>query len=217
MPTERFYRLSKEKADKIVFTSSTLVTNAIGNFIVGEDLQGLTIAELFAKLLGLSNEPGQEPGVPSEPKNLVESIVVNETPMYGISSDGALVEIPFKLVDANAVPSESGFYVIKDSEGTIIEAGYQELSAKNEDMYYMIALPSEIDFNTMVEVQTWDPYDQMWVKSELALTSDPNVVNSLLSEVGLDSSHIGTDNYTIWALEDACTGSIIRFTIKEEV
>jgi hypothetical protein len=131
--------------------------------------------------------------------------------------DGTLVENKFKLLEGTSKPIESGFYTIKDTEGTIIEAGYQDLSITNDELYYVIALPKNIDYNTMVEVQTWDPYDEIWLKSELALTADSDIISSICDEIGLDISSIDTTKYTIWALEDSCTGSIIRYTIKEVI
>lgn len=206
-----------EKADTILFTTAKFVKNPIGDFKADEDISGLSIAELFAKLLGLSSEIGtpDEPNTPDEPKNLIERIIADKTPMYSITQDGVLAITPFKLVEGNENPSESGFYTVKDNEGSIIEAGYQDLSIKNDEMYYIIALPKEIDYNTMIDLVTWDPVDSKWVSSELALTSEPTEVANLCDEAGVDISHIDTNVYTVWANGDICTGSILRYTIKE--
>ena len=206
------YALKSEvakKANEVLFTSSKLVTKAMGSFSVGDDVRGLTIAEIIAKLLGL--EAG------AEPEGIIEEIIAYEIPMYSISDSGMLFEVPFKLVDGTAAPVESGFYTITDNQGNIVEAGYQDLSAENDEMYYMIALPKEIDYNTMVEVESWDPDENLWSAAGLALTSDHDEVARLCDEAGVDISHIDTTKYTVWAQEDVCTGSIIRYRIVEEL
>ena len=91
------------------------------------------------------------------------------------------------------------------------------MSIDNDEMYYAIALPKEIDYNTMVDLYTWDPDEKIWVDSELALTSDPDEVARLCDEAGMDVSGIDTDIYTVWVLEDLCTGSIIRYKFKKEI
>jgi hypothetical protein len=177
---------------------------------VGESLKGLTIAELFAKLLGLVDTK------PEEPKGLIDTIIKNEIPMYSISNSGELTPITFKLIDASATPTESGFFVARDAEGKIVEAGYQDLSINHDEMYYMIALLKEIDYNTMVSLFTWDPDDKTWVDSDLELTNDPAFIAERCDEVGISvPNNIDSSKYTIWASEELCTGSIIRYIIKE--
>jgi hypothetical protein len=206
------YALKSEvakKANEVLFTSSKLVTKAMGSFSVGDDVRGLTIAEIIAKLLGL--EAG------AEPEGIIGRIMAYETPMYSIDDSGVLLEVPFKLVDGAAAPVESGFYTITDSQGNIVEAGYQDLSVENDAMYYMIAFPKEIDYNTMIEVESWDPVEKIWNAAGLALTSDPVEVARLCDEAGVDISHIDTTKYTVWVQENICTGSIIRYRIVEEL
>jgi hypothetical protein len=205
-----------DKVDKVPFTTAKYVTNPVGNFKAGDDVSSMTVAEIFAKLLGLSDEP-VEPDVPEEPDTLTETIIATELPMYSISAEGELVTVPFKLIDSTTEPTESGFYAVKDADGNIIEAGYQDLSVENDEMCYMIALPKEIDYNTMVDLYSWDPDDHVWVESELALTNDPDFVNALCSDLDVDISHIDTDIYTIWAVEELCTGSILRYKFKEDI
>lgn len=207
-------RLANEittKANNVPFTSAKFITKPFGNFTYGENISGLSVTEIFAKLLGLVNDDPNE----EEPTSLIDKIINDEIPMYSITNEGALVESPFKLIDGNTAPTESGFYTITDDQGNIIEAGYQDISIKNDEMYYVIAIPKEIDYNTMVELKTWDPDESVWVNSELALVSDSKTINSICDEAGIDISHIDTDRYTVWALEDICTGSIIRYSIKE--
>jgi hypothetical protein len=147
---------------------------------------------------------------------IVDTIIANEMPMYSISTTGELVETPFKLIDGDAAPTESGFYTITDDQGNVIEAGYQDLQVENDEVYYVIALPKEVDYNTMVEVESYDPDEKIWVDADIALTSDPNVVSVLCEEARIDITHIDTNKYTVWVQEDICTGSIIRYRIIEE-
>jgi hypothetical protein len=205
-------------AKKVPFTTDKFVTHAVGGFVVGDPVKGLTIAEIFAKLLGLSTEPinPDEPDTPEEFKSIAEKIYKTEQPMYSISATGDLALVPFTVVDYADSPTESGFYVVKDSDGNIIEAGYQDLQIDDENMLYIIALPKEIDYNTMIKTQTYDRDDKVWVDAQIDLISDPDIVASYCTEVGVDISHIDTEQYTVWVQEDLCTGSIIRYRIMEE-
>ena len=202
-----------EKADKVPFTTDKFVGKAIGGFAVGANVKGLTIAEILAKLLELTDGSGEEP---EEPTGIIETIIAKEIPMYSVDNAGALAETPFKLIDGTAAPVESGFYTKTDDQGNIIEAGYQDLQVENDEVYYVIALPKEVDYNTMVEVESYDPDEKIWVDADIALTSDPDVVSVLCEEAGIDITHIDTDKYTVWVQEDICTGSIIRYRIIEE-
>ena len=215
------------KANEVPFKTAKFVTHAIGDFVSGDNVIDLTLAQLFAKLLGLVDEPGEtpeepdepvEPDVPKEFDSVAEKIDATKLPMYSITEDGQLAPVSFKLVDKDAEPTESGFYAVKDAEGNIIQAGYQDVTINNDEMYYVIALPKEVDYDKVVTLYSWDPDDEVWVDSELrGLTSDPDVVAELCDEAGIDISHIDTDVYTVWALPDVCTGSILRYEFKEEL
>ena len=209
------------KADAIPFDTDKFVNKSIGKLTVGYNVKGLSIVEILAKLLELTDENPveipDEPDIPEEFASVAEKIEVTKLPMYSVTDSGEVVTVPFKLIDSTAEPTESGFYTVKDSEGSITEAGYQDISIDNDEMYYAIALPKEIDYNTMVDLYTWDPDEKVWVDSELALTSDPGEVARLCDESGIDVSGIDTDSYTVWVLEDLCTGSIIRYKFKKEV
>ena len=214
----------EDLAAEIPFTSDYFVTKPIGNFIAGDNVNGMTISEILAKLLGLTNhfEPAEpdKPGEPANPEdfdNIVEKIETMNIPMYSINSEGELITTSFRLIDSTAEPTESGFYAVKDTEGNIIEAGYQDITVENDEMCYMIALPKEIDYNEMIDLYSWDPDEKVWVSSELDLTNDPDFVNDLCSDLEVDISHINTDIYTVWVVEELCTGSILRYKFKDSV
>jgi hypothetical protein len=224
--TEVFTGALEEKADKVLFTTSKFVTNVIGSFTEYEDIKGRTIAELFAKLLGLSDEkPGtdepDEPEVPEEPDGVVETIVANEIPMYAVTANGEVAEVPYKLITydkatAQLAPTESGFYQIVDAEGNVTESGYQELQIKSDDTYYVIALPKEIDYHTMVTMQAYSDALGKWMDAaNFDFTNDPDRVASICSDAEVNVSMINTELYTVWAVEECPTGSKLRFIITE--
>lgn len=214
--TEIFNNALAVKANEVPFTSAKFITKPFGDFTYGENLKNLSIAEILAKLLGLvDNDPNVQ-----EPDSIVENIVENEIPMYSVTADGTLEEVPYKLLtftedEAAAKPSESGFYQIKDASGNVIESGYQELQADSGDVYYIIALPKAIDFNTIVDVQAYSIATNSWMPDDTVLTSDAFEVAALCEEAEIDISHIDTNIYTIWALDETPTGRMLRFTIKE--
>ena len=214
-----------QKADKVLYTSSKIVTKPIGNFEIGDDLKYLTLEVLFAKLLGLTDSTGEEPDTPETPDaptGIIEKIIKNELSMYTVTTDGSLSAIPYKLLTfteetAVAAANESGFYQIKDASGNILESGYQELQVNNDTVYYTIALPKELDYNTMVTIKVYNTKSNAWepIGEKFAMTSDPDTVASLCDEAGIDISHIDTNIYTVWSVDECPTGSILRFIIKE--
>lgn len=218
-----------KKADSILFKTDKFVTKAMGGFVVGESLKGISIAEILAKLLELSDSsenPDQggtdtNPDEPSVPTSVVETIIAKELPMYSVTNDGTLGEIPFKLItldETNAAQpaEESGFYQIVDASGNVVESGYQELQVTNDSIYYVIALPKSIDYETMVTIKGYNTIKSKWDNVEkIEFISDPAEVASLCADIDLDISHIDTTQYTILLQEDFPTGSKLRFIINE--
>ena len=208
------------KANDILFATDKFVNTSVGNFAVNENVNGYTIAQLFAKLLGLSDKT-LTPDEPEIPSDTIANIVTNKIPMYSVTADGMLAEIPYNhisLTEESAldVPTESGFYQIKDISGNVIESGYQELQADSDETYYVIALPKIVDYNTMVMLSVYDDNMSVWTDAEkFRFTCDPSEVAALCDEAGIDISHIDTNVYTVWALDDCPTGSKIRFIINE--
>ena len=142
------------KADDVPFVESMYVTNAIGLFQVGEDVKDLTVANLFAKLLRLSatSTNPDEPETPENPQGVVATIMANKLPMYAVTDAAEFVAIPYAyklMTESEAAEDNTSacFYQIKDADGNIIESGYQELQADSGDVYYIIALPKEVDYD----------------------------------------------------------------------
>jgi hypothetical protein len=82
--------------------------------------------------------------------------------MYSVKKDGTITADDFKLFtltseEATQAPTESGFYQIVDESNTVIESGYQELQIASDELYYVIALPKSVDYNSgMVKIQAYD-------------------------------------------------------------
>lgn len=214
-----------KKANDVPFTSAKFVGVPMGNFKLGDSLADMTIAEIFAKLLGLTDtDPTSpvEPDVPETPEEIVADIVKNKTPMYSVNSAGEIVELSYDDVTtyteetAAAKPEESGFYQITNDAGEVIESGYQEVSVENPNVPYIIALPVGVDFSTMVEVQTYDDLQSKWVENtSLSLSNNFDEISALCGQLGVNISHIDTTKYTLWAnLEAGPSGEIYRFIIK---
>lgn len=213
------------KADNIPFGVDKYVIIPMGSFVTGESVKDLTIAEIFAKLLGLSDVPPptepEEPEHPEEPSGIIETIIYNEIPMFAVTADGQVVEIPYKLLkmteaEATEAPVESGFFQVVDANGEQIKAGYQELQTDSENVYYVIALPKEIDYQTMITMELYNDALGQWMEAEnFKFTKEPAEVAALCDEAGLDISHIDGDIYTVWAVDECPTGNKLRFIINE--
>jgi hypothetical protein len=220
--------LSKDEAGTATtpFIEDKYVTNPIGDFKVGESVKGLSVAEIFAKLLGLTDTPietPEEPDVPPGSTGIVNTIINEELSMYVVTDENGVEAIPYQVItmseaEAAEMPTEAGFYQIKDASGNVIESGYQELQINNDEVYYVIALPKEIDYDSMVTVKAWNDLESCWtdtVSDKPALTCDVTEVSTLCDEAGIDISHINTDIYTVWAMEAMPDGSVYRFVINE--
>jgi hypothetical protein len=150
-------------------------------------------------------DPNYNPDQPEVPDSVVEEIISKELPMYSIDYDGNVTSKEFEIVtfnsreEANQAPTESCFYQVKDENGEIIESGYQDMQIVNDEMYYIVALPKSVDYNSnMVKMQAYDDEEQLWVEyTKLPLTSDPEIVASCCDEAGVDISHINQDLYTV--------------------
>lgn len=222
--TTAFNEALAAKADEVPFEANKFVTISVGNFVVGESVKGLTVAQILAKLLGLSDgavDP-DEPETPEVPQGIIETIIAGQLPMYQVNTEGQLEEVPYNYISLTSEqsvkePTSAGFYQILDSStGAAIESGYQQLSAYNEDIPYLIALPSEIDFNTHITVQKFDDgFTQQWVSETLDLTNDIEEIQAVFDEIGQTLPTV-PEGYTLWAdLGRGSDTSAYRFIITE--
>lgn len=212
-----------EKANKVPFKTDKTVATACGGFAAGDPLNGLTITQIFAKLFGL--ESNNDQGSPDTPKTAVDQIILEELPMYQITSGGQLEEVTYSYMamtaaEAAVAPTEAGFYQII-SDGTVIESGYQQFTCYENELFYMIAFPSIIKLNSaemQVSVKIWDNGAREWKNVTgfvEQLTSDMELIQSVCSECDL-TVPIVPEGYTLWANLDAVNnGEKYRFVIKE--
>jgi hypothetical protein len=216
-----------EFSAKIPFTTAKLVNNPIGTFKMGDDLVGMSITEILTKLLGLSDSTivdPDEPGTPTEPNSIVEKIIANKIPMYSVNLNGEVAEVAYDEVitytedAAKAQPKKAGFYQIIDEAGEVVESGYQELTADNPNVIYIIALPKDVDFSTMVTTQTYDTFESKWKNDSLEMSNDYNTISGICEALSIDISHIDLEKYTLWAdltSGQGPSGKIHRFIINE--
>ena len=228
IPSLEGYALKSEvdlKANNVLFTDDKYVTTAFGGFVNGESVKYLTIAQLLTKLLGLSDEaPSVDPDNPSESDGVVENIISNKLPMYSIGTAGGIDAAAFDEVityteaSINTKPNKSGFYQVVDESGVVTESGYQDLTVDNPNMLYIIALPKEIDFNTMVTVQVYDDLDSCWKSTHVEMSNDAEQLSGICAAFGIDLSNIDLEKYTLWAdltSGQGPSGKIYRFIINE--
>jgi len=210
LQTETFNTAIATKAEEVPFTADKFVTKPIGDFNVGDSVKGLTIAQIFAKLLGLSDEPSTEPDIPEQPgddatpEEIVDYLIATGATMYSQDEQGNLVETPFASIawtEAEAAAQMNGIstiYTITDESGDIVESGYQEATDYNEEAWLTVALPSEIK---NVKVKMYDPDVNDWV--------------DMLWKV-VPAEEQTMDGYTIWTVPEqyeVTSGDTYRFVI----
>jgi hypothetical protein len=221
------------KANEIPFTSDAVIKVSIGGFAESENtnINGWSVAEILAKLLGLdggTSEPDipDKPEAPDDPdKSIVETIMENEISLYQIDDNDTMVEVPYELLTYAADTSsttkddKTGFYVVKDKNGEIIEAGYQHFSTLKEP-YYIIALPNSIDLleSGNAEMQSWNTLvtpNKWQTVSKLTLTDDYNEIVATYNADCIEPP-VAPDGYKLWAdLSTNDPGSSYRFITKE--
>lgn len=212
----------KEKADEVLFTTNKIVNNAIGGFTAGESLNGLTVTELFIKLLNLTDDPN-EPGLPDEPNSIISYIILNKLPMYQLVADGQLIALTYDDVlhidfDDQTKPTQSGFYKVYDTSGAAVEFGYQQIQKRVPDVPYMIALPSIINYNEHVSVKVYDAITSSWKSTRLTMTSDRAQIIDICDSEGCEIP-VTPEGYTLWVstANVYSSSAIYRFIITEEV
>lgn len=214
---ETFAQTLGSKANEVPFNTDKFVTNPIGNFVTGETLKGLSIAEIFAKILGLTDVAPLPPDIEVSIK---DKILNNELSLYVLNESGELVEEPYKFntfegVTANSTPTETCFYVIKNSAGEP-EYGYQHIT-ETKEMYYIVALPTDFILGETTKLMTWDAASGTWIDVDAStLTNNYEAISNALAEVDLVLPTL--EGYTFWAdLNQVDPGVQYRFVITEEV
>ena len=194
----------EKKADSVLFTDDQFVNNAVGGFIIGDSVKGLTIAQIIVKLLDLKSTV--TPEEPDAPQGVIASIIANRMPMYSQDESGNLVETAFDYTTWTEEEASvrmdgiSTFYQIVDDADEVIESGYQEATDYQEEAWLTIALPSSV---TNFKVEQFDGLRNDWFEVGFEM-------------VQADDQHI--DGYTIWTVPEEyeeISGSTYRFIIIE--
>lgn len=203
------------KADDIPFATNRYVSNAIGNFVAGESVRGLTIAEILAKLLGLSDVP----------QGVVDDIIINKYGLYQFDDSIEIEKLEFTLTEFNTAeeyagaPDKTTFYqytYTNDEGKKVTESGYQHYTLAQDFIWYMVMLPSSLVIGENVKVQAWaDEPRNMWVDTITTLESDLDVIAANFAEVGLELPEI-PEGYTMWVdFSNTNPGNIVRYIIIE--
>lgn len=215
--------ISESISNSQKFGYNITTTNKIGYLEAGTTLtEDMPVSEILYKILfGSSQPPVVNPGS----TEVVTEIINNSLPMYSINADGTIGtetfrQVSFTEAEAQSAPTESCFYQVLDDSGNVVESGYQDLQIVNDQMYYIVALPKNVDYENDVRIQAYEDDEQCWSDClKLPLVSDPVRVAELIQEIEdvtgvvVDLSYIDTDIYTIYVQEDICTGSKLRFII----
>ena len=214
--------IENNASSKIGISFTTDIT--VGHLAAGTQIsKDMTIGQILYNMLFSSSQPEEpeNPEVPETSEEIINSIVENKTPMYSVDSTGEVTELSYDNIivynetESNVMPTESGFYQVVDDSGEVIESGYQEITANNPDVPYIIALPLNLDFNNMVSVQTYDTLEGVWKDEQINMSNDYESISNLCAELGVDISHIDLSKYTLWAdLAYGPSGKIHRFIIN---
>ena len=222
-----------DKADNYLFkNSNAVVTEPIGGFSLGDNIKTFSVAQILAKLLGLSFSESEHiytPDVPSSLQAIIERITDQELSVYQIKIDEltevglakavSVQPVEYKYDDSyeshKTVGSVTGFYQVK-SNSVIVESGYEHYTDEQSNMYYMIALPKELILGENVVVKSWS--GAVWNSVETSsFTSGAAAIQAALAKDGvtLDYSNLPED-YTLWAILDTNNpGMKYRFIIKQ--
>ena len=235
--------LKPAEANKVLFTTSQIVTKPIGDFTQDEDIQGLTIAQVFAKLLGLKTpdhvhnfingkcECGEEdptyvPPSDTPPATIAEAIEQfknGKLIYYQADKSGDLVPVPANYLTLNAESyagqvTQAGFYQVLNNDGQVVESGIHQFTASNINVPYMIALPEVINFSTDILVKQCDinGLTGAWQTVTLALESDPDFISDFfINALGTVVPSVAP-GYKLWlGAGHSNDGSIYRLVIKE--
>lgn len=114
------------KADEIPFTKPAAAGISMGGIQAGEDLSGLTIAQILTKLLKINEEP-------ENPETIVDTIIQEQIPALGGLGDSSPTASSFQELDGKtAAYTDNGFYTIIEND-IITEAGYQTTTIAGDD------------------------------------------------------------------------------------
>lgn len=168
------------KADNVLFTVNKFVNKPIGKFKAGDNIKGLTLANLFINMLGLTDTfEGELPDDPEAPQKMTIALAKqNSLPVLQGSvktSDGSpTIEdsesvFAYMLLSADASsaapsaanPGTSTIYEITNSSGKVVEHGYQVYTiASGRGTYWRISIAEGL---VIRNVKIYDDLQGQWV------------------------------------------------------
>lgn len=212
--------------DDIILNFTDPTINAIGGIAAGTVITNWSLTKLIQTMLF-----GQ-PSTPDEPEyeTPAEKIIAEETPMYNMDANGNLIEVPFALrtLDETAAAAgpvdldgtEDGFYQITDSNGEVVESGYQTTSCTGAESPYILALPKDISI-TDGKVEYWDLLNNTWYSdpdykfsTDLSMLVDYEIMSQ--EDVNQLVAQYDALGYNVWIQnepEEPPTGKVFRFII----
>lgn len=225
-----------KKADSVLFTDSEYeVTNAVGEFEVGDIVSNIDVKDLFTRILGLQKYI--PPVGPSDPDSIITKVIENEYSFYALDDNGELKEVafnPISVQDKNADITDSGFYQMVNND-IIEEAGYQDVSPDGTvNMIYYVALPRILDLNSNTDVYYYSALsDPKWVCGysvkdniyEMIVTTDLNKIveihgagTEFVVEQLQTVANSLPEDYRLWLInaEYMSSGASYRFVIRED-
>ena len=175
---------------------------ACGGIEAGTSLKGKTVKDVLIMLLG----------VQAPPAGIVDYIMQNEIPAYNGTVSNDIAEVEYQLLETDEVEHDTqGFYVTKDENGEITNAGYQFIIEGNDNADAQV-----ISILEKAVIKMAYRYDLGGTNNWLAYTFDPNDEGSywLLGDVvtkTVNGQEVSYQNY-VYNIEVVGGGDAITNT-----
>lgn len=188
------------KADDVLFTDTYFVTKAIGDFVGDgtESLQGMTIREIFVKMLGATLKVVYD--------SVITQIKEEELPAYSMNEQGLMETVPFTIKEMSVeeakadTAGESFFYQIIDGDN-VVESGYQIATTYQENDWLTVSIPEIV---TDFHVEIYDSSAGDWATANYKL------------EKAATQAISGYTTYTVPEMYEIASGITIRVVINNK-
>lgn len=165
------------KANDVPFADDYRVGTALGEFVVDESLQGMTIVQILTKLLGLTQYVAPSDNVAEGSSAVVTELVTTQATTYMLGEDGTPVEntYEYRVMTTEEAKvdnqEESFFYQIVDEETGLVESGYQIATVYQENDYLTVYIPESI---TQFHVEEYSALAGDWSTPTWRLVENTN-------------------------------------------